>query len=393
MPYFNNGATTWPKPEIVYETVDECFRTLSSPDRTSSTCGSRCASVLQTSREDIGEFFNIQDPSRLLLLPSCTYALNLAILGLDWQSGDVVLMSGMEHHAVSRTVRKLVREKAARFDVLPYSPQQPIDLDALENKLKAGRVKLVACTMASNVTGDIFPVDDVCRLARKYGALSLIDAAQTAGVLPLDVEQLGCDLMAFAGHKGLYGPPGIGGIYIREGIQLRTLIEGGTGKDSGRHSMSGKYPSTYEVGTHNLPAIAGLAAGVRWLKQIGIDTVRRHELTLMRQFSAGLSKIEGLRRYGNPDVERRTAVASTAMIATSPNDAACWLAEQRDIATRAGFHCAPLAHETMGTLASGGTLRFSFSFFNSPAEVGYALAAMAEMSRALGSKTVTRSRD
>jgi selenocysteine lyase/cysteine desulfurase len=286
---------------------------------------------MQQSREDIAEFFNIQNPARLVLLPSCTYALNLAILGLDWAPGETAIMSGLEHHAVSRTVRKLAREQGTKFEVMPYTLQQPIDLQFLEDKLKAGGVKLVVCTMASNVTGDICAVDEVCRLARQYGAMSLVDTAQTAGVLPVDVEDLGCDFMVFAGHKGLYGPPGVGGVFVREGIQLKTLAEGGTGKDSGKHAMSGSYPSTFEVGTHNLPAIAGLAAGVRWIKQIGVDTVRRHELGLMQQLTAGLSRIDGLHIYGNPNVERRTAVASITLPEIAPQEAACWLADKHNI--------------------------------------------------------------
>lgn len=381
MLYFNNGATTWPKPEIVYETADECFRSLSSPDRSAVRAGSNGKSQMQQCREDIAEFFNITDSSRLVLVPSCTYALNLAILGLDWQPGDIAMMSGLEHHAVSRPIRKLARERGTQFEVMPYTQQQPIDLNFAEEQLKTGRVKLVACTMASNVTGDICPVDELCHLAKRYGAYALVDCAQTAGVLPIDVEQLGCDFLAFAGHKGLYGPPGVGGLFVREGIKLNTLAEGGTGKDSGKHALSGSFPSTFEVGSHNLPAIAALAAGVRWIKQIGVDAVRRHELALMRQLTAGLSKIDGLTIYGNPKIERRTAVASITLADIAPQEAATWLIEKHDIATRAGFHCAPLAHETIGTLAGGGTIRMSFGFFNTAEEIDDAVAVLAEIPR------------
>ncbi len=382
MRYFNNGATTWPKPEIVYETVDECFRNLNSPERTASATRERCASLMQQSRQEIAEFFNIPDPGRLVLLPSCTYALNLAILGLEWRPGETAIMSGLEHHAVSRTIRKVARERGVNFEVMPYTRHKPVDLQFLEDKLKAGGVRLVACTMASNITGDIVPIHEVCRLARLYGAHCLVDAAQTAGVLPVDVEDLGCDFMAFAGHKGLYGPPGIGGVFVREGIQLRTLAEGGTGKDSGKHELSGSFPSTFEVGTHNLPAIAGLAAGVRWIKQIGVDAVHRHELGLMRQLQAGLERIDGIHVHGNPDVERRTAVASVTFDDIAPQDAAAWLADKHDITTRAGFHCAPLAHQTIGTHAGGGTVRFSFGFFNTPEEIDDTLAVLSEVPRA-----------
>ena len=214
--YFNNAATTWPKPEIVYETVDECFRNLNSPDRTHSAEGAQSSSTMQTCRKEVAEFFGIDDETRLVFLPSCTYALNLAILGQAWTKDDVVIMSGLEHHAVSRPIRKLSRERGVEFKISPYTPEKPFDLDWLEEELKTGKVKMVACTMAANVTGDILPSIEIGQLCKKYGVRYLVDAAQSAGVLPVDVKELNADFMTFAGHKGLFGPPGIGGLFVRE---------------------------------------------------------------------------------------------------------------------------------------------------------------------------------
>lgn len=369
MIYLNNAATTWPKPEIVYETVDECFRNLASPDRTHSEEGERGSQLMQTSRDEIAEFFGIQNASRLIFVPSCTYALNLAILGLDWHDRDVAIMSGLEHHAVSRPIRKVSRERNAKFHTLPYSPEQPIDLQFAEDRLKEGNVKLVACTMCSNVTGDILPVHELGEIVRKHGALFLVDAAQSAGALPVDVEALGADMVSFAGHKGLFGPPGIGGLYVREGIQLNTLAEGGTGKDSGKHDMSGSYPSTYEVGTHNLLGIVGLTAGVRWVKQAGVAAIRNHENELAASFIKRIRELPGVKVYGSEDQNQRTAVVSMTMEGVTPQELARWLSEKHGVATRAGYHCAPLAHETIGTLPGDGTLRISFGFSNTQEEV------------------------
>ena len=379
--YFNNAATTWPKPEIVYETVDECFRNLNSPDRTHSAEGVQSTATMQTCRSEVAEFFGIKNESRLVFLPSCTYALNLAILGQDCNPADKIIMSGLEHHAVSRPIRKLAREKGVEFKISPYVQNQPIDVDWIESELKTGKVKLVACTMAANVTGDILPSETLGRLCRQYGARYLVDTAQSAGILPVDVEDLNADFLTFAGHKGLFGPPGIGGLYVREGIELDTLAEGGTGKDSGKHAMSGSFPSNFEVGTHNLLGITGLCSGVRWVKQAGLDSIRQHEHDLLIRFIERIREIPGIKLYGNEDLEQRTSVCSFVMNGISPQRVAAWLAENHGVATRAGYHCAPLAHETIGTLPGEGTVRFSFGFSNSIEEVDQVSAMLAEVPR------------
>jgi cysteine desulfurase family protein len=382
--YFNNAATTWPKPEIVYETSDDCFRSLNSPERTISDEGTRNSAMMSTCRGEVAEFFGIMDPKRLVFLPSATYALNLAIHGLPWREGDVIVMSGLEHHAVSRPVRKVAKAHGAQFKIAPYTRENPIDLDFVEDQLKAGNVKLLACTMASNVTGDILPSQELGELADRYGALYLVDASQSAGVLPVDVEELRADMLAFAGHKGLFGPPGIGGLFVRKGIELETLAEGGTGKDSGKHEMSGRFPSNFEVGTHNLLSIVGMTAGVRWIRQADRTALREHETRLAERFAAGVSELPGVTVYGSSDASRRTAVVSMTMDGVTPASVAKWLAEKHNIATRAGYHCAPLAHETIGTLPGEGTIRFSFGFANTMDEIETALNCLAEAPRLKG---------
>ena len=306
--YLNNAATTWPKPEIVYETVDDCFRTMNSPGRSISEEGERSCAVMNNCRAEVAEFLGIQDPSRLVFTPSCTYASNLAIQGLRWQPGDVAIMSGLEHHAVSRPIRKVSREHGIEFQVAPYAPDQPIDFDFVEQQLKTGKVKLVACTMAANVTGDIFPSKQLGELVKSYGALYLVDAAQSAGVLPVNVNDLHADMLTVAGHKGMFGPPGVGCLFVREGIELNSLAEGGTGRDSGKHDMSERFPSNYEVGTHNLLSIVGLTAGVRWVHQAGLDNIRAHEEALATRFIEGLRQREDVTIYGTTAMSRRSSV-------------------------------------------------------------------------------------
>ena len=382
--YFNQAATTWPKPEIVYETVDECFRSLNSPERTTSDEGERSAAKMHECRMELARFFGIRDANRLIFTPSATYSLNLAIHGIDWQPGDRILMSGLEHHAVSRPIRKVARDRGVEFDVIPYAPGRPVDLDFVEDRLRRGNVKLLACTMASNVTGEILPSAELGRLADRYSALFLVDAAQAAGLIPIDVEAIRADLFAFAGHKGLFGPPGGGGLFVRKGIELETLAEGGTGKDSGKHEMSRRYPSTYEVGTHNLLAIVGMTAGVRWIVQNGIESLRDHEMELTRRLLDGLDQLPHVTVYGTTDATRKTAVVSLTMDGTTPGKIATWLAEEHNVASRAGYHCAPLAHETIGTLPGDGTIRFSLSFSNTIEEVDRLLGFLQEVPRLEG---------
>ncbi len=377
--YLNNAATTWPKPEIVYQTVDDCFRHLASPGRSAGASGSEGAAIMQAARQEVSAFFNLPDAMQMVFMPSCTYALNLAILCQQWQADDEIVMSSMEHHAVSRPVRKVARDHGVRFFCAPYQPTEPFDLNFLEDRLKGGRVKLVACSMASNLTGDIMPVHEIGQLCRQYGAKFLLDAAQAAGVIPVDIQAIGADFLAFAGHKGMFGPPGIGGLYVASGINLSTLAEGGTGKDSGLHEMSGRFPSNFEVGTHNLLGICGLTAGVRWINQVTLAAIRQREHRLTELFVAGLQGVPGLRIYGNPDLTKRTAVVSlTCSGHCTPHQLADWLATEHGVVTRSGYHCAPLAHETIGTLPGEGTIRFSMGYHNSEEEIRLVAALVAD---------------
>lgn len=381
--YFNNAATTWPKPEEVYEAVDRTFRSASTPMRAASGGGGPTGPTdpMGDARREIAEFLGVTDPSHLLFTSGCTYSLNLAILGLPWHDAwraGAVLMSGLEHHAVSRPVRKAARAWGLELHVAPYAPEQPIDLNFVEDRLKsaAGRIKLVACTMASNVSGDILPAAEVVQLAHRYGALCLLDAAQSAGILPVNITDLGCDLLSIAGHKGLFGPPGVGLLYAAPHVKLDTLAEGGTGQDSGKHELGMKWPATYEVGTHNLPAIVGLAAGVRFVHTTGAERIRAHEQSLVTRLINGLRQVPGIRIYGSSNPSRRTGVVSMTFANQTPQEVGAALAHDHGIVARFGYHCAPMAHESLGTLPGPGTLRMSPGYFNTEVEVDAVLAAV-----------------
>ena len=211
MIYLNNPATTWPKPEPVCKAIDDAARHMSSPSRTHSAEGAKTANAMEQARATIAAFLGIDNPSRLALMPGCTYAANAAIQGLAWEDGDVAVMSGLEHHASSRAVRLVAGRRDITFQVAPYKPGDPLDLQYVEDQLKHGNVRVVLCTMAANVTGEILPYQALATLCKRYGTTLMLDAAQAAGVLDFKVREIDPDIMVFAGHKGLYGPTGIGG--------------------------------------------------------------------------------------------------------------------------------------------------------------------------------------
>jgi selenocysteine lyase/cysteine desulfurase len=373
--YLNQAATTWPKPESVYEAVNRALRAAGSLGR---TAGTNVETPLEAARARIAGFLGIDDPRRLAFVPGCTYACNIAIQALDWKAGDRLLMSGLEHNAVSRPVRLVAERHRVDFACAPYAPGNPIDLDWVEDELKRGRVKLVAATMASNVTGELLPARELRGLTRRYGALLLLDAAQAGGVLPLSMRELQPDLCVFAGHKGLHGTTGVGLLYAAPGLEQQLFVVGGTGKDSGKVEMSRKMPDQFEVGTHNAMALAGLEAGVRWLQDTGVERILAHERALAARLVAGLKRRGDVRFYGGDDLSKRLGVVSVRFEGRAPKDVGGWLAE-RGVVTRTGFHCAPLAHQTIGSHPHGGTVRFSFGWPNTAAEVDRVLGLLGEL--------------
>lgn len=381
--YLNNAATTWPKPEVVYEAVNRALRAAGSLGR---TAGTNVETPLEAARGKIAGFLGVDDPRRLAFVPGCTYACNIALQALEWKAGDRILMSGLEHNAVSRPVRLVSERHKVDFACAPYAPGTPMDLGWVEAELKRGGVRLVAAVMASNVTGEILPYRELRELTRKHGALLMLDAAQAGGVLPISIRELQPDFCVFAGHKGLYGPTGVGLLYVAPGLEQKLFVVGGTGKDSGKVEMSRKMPDQFEVGTHNAMSLAGLEAGVAWLRDTGVERVLAHERALTARFVEGLKKRSDVHLYGGPDLSKRLGVASVRFLGRDPKEVGGWLAE-RGVITRVGFHCAPLAHQTIGSHPHGGTVRFSFGWPNTEEEVDRVLDLLGELDRGVGKGT------
>lgn len=378
MIYLDNAATTWPKPPAVAEAMARALGEAGNPGRSGHRLALASARHVLEARESLARLLNLADPARVTFTLNATHALNQAITGL-LGPGDKVVTTALEHNSVMRPLRAMA-ERGAQLAVVGCSPDGTIDLDAMRQALKGAR--LLVAAHASNVLGTIQPIDLLGRMAREAGALFLVDAAQTAGALPIDLAALPVDMLAFTGHKALLGPQGTGGLYVRAGLELEPLMRGGTGSASEREEQPEFAPDRYESGTPNVPGLAGLAAGVEHLLDGGVAPVRAHEQTLTERFLHGLRELPGVCVYGPADAALRTGLVALNIRGVAPSDVGLALEEGFGLLTRVGLHCAPAAHRTAGTYPEG-SVRFSFSSMTQSADVDAALHALQELTRAL----------
>lgn len=377
--YFDNAATTYPKPETVYQAVNRFMHQVgASPGRSAHQRGREASRIVSETRELLAKLFNVKESTHIIFTASATEAINLGLKGL-LKAGDHVVTTRVEHNAVLRPLMRL-RDEGVEVTFVPCSVEGFLDPQDVESALRAD-TRLIVVNHASNVVGTIAPLAQIGRIARQNGALFMVDAAQTAGSCPLDVEASGIDLLAFSGHKGLLGPPGTGGLYIRKGLNLMPLKEGGTGRRSEDEQQPNIMPERYESGTLNAWGLAGLGAGVRFINQVGLETIRAHEEQLTARLIQGLSAIEGLILYGPADAARQTATVSFNLESKPPLEVGYILDEVYGVAVRIGLHCAPLAHKTVGSLPRGGTVRMSLSYANTLDEVEYAIECVSQIAR------------
>jgi cysteine desulfurase family protein len=377
--YLDNAATSWPKPEATIEAMIRHQRLVGgNPGRSGHRLSIEAGRTVYETREILARLFNISDPLRIVLTKNSTEALNIALLGL-LAPGDHVVTTGMEHNSVMRPLRHLA-SRGVELTLAPCSPRGELDPEDISKALRP-RTRAVVMTHASNVTGTILPVAEVASIARRRGIVTCIDAAQTAGVVPIDVEALGIDLLAFTGHKSLFGPQGTGGLYIRAGLdgRIAPLMRGGTGSFSEREEQPDFMPDKYESGTPNAVGLAGLGAGVAFVLQQGVETIRAREESLTGRFLEQLERLgEAVLLYGPREPKRRTSVVSFNVAGVSPSEAALFFDERFAILSRPGLHCAPAAHRTIGTFPVG-TVRFSFGFFNTEDQIDRSAAAVAAL--------------
>lgn len=376
--YMDNAATSYPKPESVYEAVDDFNRNMGgNPGRGSNQQSIRAGSVILDTRDLLAQLFHIEDSANIAFTGNVTESLNIGLKGF-LKPGDHIITSSMEHNAVARPLYVLQQQGVewTRVACAKDGSLDPVDIRKAIKK----NTRMICTLHASNLTGTIMPVREIGVIAREAGLKFMVDAAQTAGVLPIDVAEEKIDILAFTGHKGLFGPQGTGGIYIDPKIQVRPLKEGGTGSLSEYLEQPALMPDIMESGTLNSPGIAGLGAGIKFIIDQGLERIRAHEQKLTDQLFDGLAQIKGLQQYGPQDSRRQTAVVSFNLVGMDCGELSSSLDYEFGITTRSGLHCTPLAHQTIGTFESG-ACRLSPGYFNSKEDIDYVLGAIDQLAR------------
>lgn len=379
--YLDNAATTYPKPPCTAEAVYAYMTGVGANiNRGSYRSAYAAEETVYEARRLLCRFFDGPDPRQVVFTKNITESLNVLLKGL-LRPGDHVIVSRMEHNAVMRPLTQL-KAQGVSFDRAACGPDGQLDLDSLESLIRP-QTRAVVMTHASNVSGTVMPLQKVGELCRKKGILFIADTAQTAGVLPVSMEKMYIDALAFTGHKGLMGPQGTGGFLLRKGLEkeMEPLLSGGTGSFSHLETVPEQMPDRFEPGTMNLPGIAGLLAGLSWVEETGIRTIREREEMLTKRFLRGIRPLleeEKIRLAGPGEVVERTGVVSVAVRGGDNARAAFLLDENYGIMTRVGLHCAPSAHKALGTYPEG-TVRFSFGYFNTEEEADRAAEALKEI--------------
>ena len=377
MIYLDNAATSFPKPESVYQALDRFARTeLANPGRAGHKMALAAEHVLDDARHLLNQLLHGEGPERFIFTLNCTDALNMAFKGV-LAAGDHVVTTDLEHNSVSRPLRAM--ELAGRITLTRIAADKggTIDPDAIKQALTP-RTRLIALTHASNVLGTVQPVAEVGHLAREREVLFLVDAAQTAGVVPIDIQSMCIDLLAFPGHKSLLGPTGTGALYVGPAAIVGAWREGGTGGDSSSETQPRDYPYFLEGGTPNVLGVAGLAAGIRYVTENGLEKIRRHEVELCDRLWKRLDEIGGYEVYGQRDLERRVGTLSFRSEALPATEIGGILDQAFDIAIRPGLHCAPYIHRAIGSFPDG-AVRVSPGAFNSTDDVDRLADALAEI--------------
>jgi len=382
--YLDNAATSFPKPPAVIEAMTRYAHEIgANAGRGLYEEAIRSAEIVSTCRRSLAKLLNAPCPDSIVFTHNCTDALNLAINGvIDPARSNHLICTAMDHNSVLRPMHELVERKLATLTVVradrATGQVEPHDI----RRALRPDTRLIAVPHASNVTGVILPVAGIAAIARRHGALFLLDAAQTAGHVAIDVQEMDADLLAVPGHKGLLGPLGTGALYIRPGIerQLRSTRSGGTGSQSESLLQPLMMPDRFEAGSMNVIGLAGLSAGIDWVLSRTIDAIRRHDIALGEAFLAGVQGIARVRVFGPTALRERVGVFSLEVEGLEPAELAMVLESQFGILVRAGLHCAPLAHDAIGTSARGGTVRVSFGAMNTLDDVLIVVSALSTIS-------------
>lgn len=376
MIYLDHAATSFHKPDCVAKAVYAAIMHMGNAGRGAHEESLKASRLVFDTRQQLAELFGLQNPAQVAFTANSTESLNIAMQGL-FSSGDHVITTVMEHNSVLRPLY-LMEERGVRLSILPANALGNVSIEHMEHNI-CSSTKAIACTHASNLTGNVNDLQMIGKLCRQKGILFVVDASQSAGILPIDMAGMGIDVLCFTGHKSLMGPQGIGGICVKEGVCVRPLLVGGSGIHTFSKTHPYEMPAALEAGTLNGHGIAGLHAALSFLSQVGIDTIRSREEKLMRRFYEGVKEIDGVTVYGDFTGTQRAPIVTLNIRDFESGEVADELVQCYDIHTRAGGHCAPLMHESLGTREQG-AVRFSMSFFNHEEEIDTAIDAVRKIS-------------
>lgn len=375
MIYMDNAATTMHKPKEVVDAVMNAMNSMGNAGRGAHAAALDASRVIYQTREALAKFFHAENAKQIVFTNNSTESLNIAIKGI-LEAGDHVITTMLEHNSVLRPIYEM-QEKGVEVTIVKSDKKGNFSFEEMENAIREN-TKAIVCTNGSNLTGNYVDVAKVGEIADKHGLLLIVDASQTAGVYPIDVQKMKIDILCFTGHKGLLGPQGTGGMYVREGVAVRPLKSGGSGVLTYSKKHPSEMPTALEAGTLNGHGIAGLYAAVQYLDRVGIDTIRETELKHMWNFYHGIKEIEGVKIYGDFDTQLRCPIVTLNIGDYDSSEVSDELLMRFGISTRPGAHCAPLMHEALGTVEQG-AVRFSFSHYNTEEEVESAIRAIKEL--------------
>ena len=377
MIYFDNAATTIHKPTCVLEAVAKAMGCMGNSGRGAHQSAMNAARSIYDARVAIAGLFGAESADRIAFTANSTEALNMAIKGV-LQSGDHVITTALEHNSVLRPLYEL-EDQGVALTILPADALGNICYDDIEKEIRPS-TKAIVTTHGSNLTGNLLDVRRIGAIAKKFGLIYIVDASQTAGIFDIDVQNMNIDILCFTGHKGLLGPQGTGGIYVRDGVEVRPLLSGGSGVQTYLRSHPKQMPTLLEAGTLNGHGIAGLGAAVSYIQEVGPETIRKKEQELMWEFYHQVRSIPGITIYGDFTTENRCAIVSLNLRDYDSGEVSDALATNFEIATRPGAHCAPLMHKALGTVEQG-AVRFSFSYYNTSNEIKIAVSALKELAK------------
>lgn len=375
MIYMDNAATTMHKPKEVIDAVVAAMSSMGNAGRGVNEASLSASRLIYDTREKLCRLFGAEDPRQIVFTANSTESLNIAIKGI-LNPGDHVIATMLEHNSVLRPLYEM-EKKGVRLTIVKSNPEGTLDLADIENAIVPD-TKMIVCTNGSNLTGNYIDPEPIGTLAREKGIVFVVDASQTAGVFPIDVQKMKIDVLCFTGHKGMLGPQGTGGMYVRKGLSVRPLLSGGSGVQTYSKTHPTEMPTALEAGTLNGHGIAGLHAAVEYLEKTGVDTIRAREQDLMWRFYEGVKEIPGVKVYGDFSTKNRCAIVTLNIGDYDSSEVSDELLTEYGISTRSGGHCAPLMHEALGTVEQG-TVRFSFSHYNTEEEVDTAIRAIREL--------------